>query len=301
MKRCLFVISLALLLFPSVSKTQEFDAQVKIDMQQLSSEVRDNLSDFVQQTTKYINDYKWTEENFGNDKIVCTFEIHFTSSQGSNHYIAQVFIGSTRPIHKLNKSTAVLRLKDENWEFDYTRFQALQHGNFQFNPLVSFFDFYCNIILGYDFDTWGIEEGTKYFEKAMDIINNARSAGTTGTGWEIGSENTYSRARLVDELLNTQFRSFREAAHRYHYRGLDLLFRKPEQGKKNILAALESIGNLQQKINQPSLIIKTFFETKYLEIADTFRGYADPDVFQKLEKIDPPHVQAYEKARLGQR
>jgi hypothetical protein len=118
MKRFLFVISLVLLLFPSVSKTQEFDAQVTIDMQQLSSETRDNLSDFVQQTAQYVNNYKWTQEDFGNDKIRCTFEIHFTSSQGSNHYLAQVFIGSTRPIHKLNKSTAVLRLKDENWEFD---------------------------------------------------------------------------------------------------------------------------------------------------------------------------------------
>jgi hypothetical protein len=301
MQRFFILPILVVLLSLSSSLAQEFDCDVSINTQQLSNEARDNLSDFAQQLKNYINNYKWTKEDFGQDKIKCTLEIHFQGSQGSNHFIAQLFIGSQRPIHKLNKNTAVLRLKDDNWEFDYVRSQPMQHENFQFDPLVSFIDYYCYLILGCDTDTWGSSEGTPYLEKAMEIVNKARSAGNAGQGWDVVAQNAYSRGQFVDELLNTKFQPFREAVYRYHYWGLDQLFRYPEKGKKTILAALEMIGNLQQKINQPSLIIRTFFETKYLEIADTFTGYTDMDVFQRLIVVDPSHKQAYEKARQGLR
>lgn len=299
MKRFFIPPVLIVLLSLSSSFAQEFDCDVKIDLQQLSNEARDNLSDFAQQIKNYINNYKWTKEDFGQDKLKCTFEIHFLTSQGSNHYTAQMFVGSQRPIHKQGKNTAVLRLKDDNWEFDYVRFQPLQHETFQFDPLVSFIDYYCYLILGCDADTWESSAGTPYFEKAMEIVNKARSAGNAGPGWDVVSQNVYARGQFVDELLNMQFQPFREAAYRYHYWGMDQLFKYPDKGKKTILAALEIIGNLQQKINKPSLVIKTFFETKYLEIADTFTGYTDAKVFQRLNVIDPSHQQAYEKARQG--
>ena len=299
MRRFLFVwIALIMFMFAQ-SMAQEFDCEVSINTQQLSNTARDNLSDFVQQVKNYVNNYKWTKEDFGTDRLKCTFEIHFQGSQGENHFTAQLFVGSQRPIHKLNKSTAVLRLKDDSWEFDYVRFQPLQHESFQFDPLVSLIDYYCYIILGYDFDTWGASEGTPYFEKAIDIVNKARSAGNAGQGWNIASENTYSRGQLVDELLNSKFRPFREAAYRYHYWGLDQLYKKTEKPKKTMLTALESIGNLIQKINQRSLIVKTFFDTKAPEIADTFVDFPEADVFQKLITIDPAHKQAYENARQG--
>ena len=299
MRRFLFVWIVLIMFMSAQSMAQEFDCEVSINTQQLSNTARDNLSDFVQQVKNYVNNYKWTKEDFGTDRIKCTFEIHFQGSQGENHFTAQLFVGSQRPIHKLNKNTAVLRLKDDNWEFDYVRFQPLQHENFQFDPVVSLIDYYCYIILGYDFDTWGAAEGTPYFEKAIDIVNKARSAGNAGQGWTITSGNTYSRGELVDELLNSKFRPFREAVYRYHYWGLDQLYKKTDKPKTTMLTALQSIGNLMQKINQQSLIVRTFFDTKAPEIADTFIDFPDADVFQKLITIDPAHQQAYDKARQG--
>ncbi len=282
--------------------SQEFDCEVTAEnTQQLSNESRDNLTDFAQQLKMYINNYKWTKEDFGNDKIHCKIQINFQSSQGANHFVTQVVIVSQRPIHKSNRNTAVLRLKDDNWEFDYVRFQPFNHDTQRFDPILSFIDYYCYLILGYDFDSFGLMEGTPYLEKAMDIVGKSRSSPSAGKGWDIEAQSTYTRGQFVDELLNSKFRPLREAIHTYHYKGLDLLSKNPANAKKNILSALEDIGNLQQKLSQRSFTIKAFFEAKYQEIADTFIGYADVSVFQQLTKIDPSHQQAYEKAAKERR
>ena len=297
----LSTVIFALLFFAfQMAFAQEFDCDISVNTQNLSNESRDNLSDFAQQVKQYINNYKWTDQNFGNDKIKCALQINFQSSQGANHYSTQVLIISQRPIHKSNQNTAVLRLKDDNWEFDYVRLQPFNHDNLRFDPLLSFLDYYCYIILGYDFDTFGTLEGTPYFEKAMDIVSKAGGSPTAGKGWELAQQSTYTRGQFVDELLNAKFRILREANHKYHYKGLDLLYKNSDQAKKNILSALESIGKLQEKINQRSFVIKSFFDAKFQEIADTFRGYSDTDVFKKIIKIDQSHQQTYEKAQKGQ-
>ena len=57
------------------------------------------------------------------------------------------------------------------------------------------------------------------------------------------------------------------------------------------------MGKVTAQTNQPSQVIKIFFDTKYLEIAETFRDYSDPGVFTTLMEIDPGHRQTYENAR----
>ena len=289
------LILLAALSLPLIQiDAQEFDCEVTITTQSLTAEARENLSDFVQQLKQYINNYRWTKEDFGSDKLKCTIDIFFQGVKNDNHYFAQAFVGSQRPIHKQDRNTAVLRTIDDRWEFDYIRFQPLIHDEYRFDPLLSFVDFYMYLILGYDFDTFTSGGGTAYFQKAYEIVNKARSSTGAGKGWEISSQSVYSRGTLIDELINDRFRNLREAVYKYHYRGLDLLRSKPEKAKQNILSALEGIGNLQQKINTKSISMKLFFDTKYQEIAQTFVGYPDATVYLRIAKIDPSHQSTYE-------
>lgn len=288
----LFLSIILCIVLSSFSFAQEFECEVTLNVDQLTAEGRENLSDFAQQVKQYMNNYRWTSEDFGEDKIKCNFDIQILGSPRTNHYVAKVFIGSLRPIKKQNQNTAVLRILDENWEFDYVRNQSLIHESFQFDALVSFLDYYAYIILGYDFDTWNVGGGTPYFQKALAIVNRARNA-ASGKGWESTAQGGFTRGQLVEELLNPKFQDFREAFSKYHYRGLDLLYKNPLKAKDNIATIIENIGKLQQKINTRTLIIKLFFDTKYLELAQLFGDYPTSDIFDKLSKIDPSHQQTY--------
>ncbi|MBI4546562.1 MAG: DUF4835 family protein [Ignavibacteriae bacterium] len=294
MKQCLILLT-CLFTVSALLDAQEIECKVSINVEPLNAQAKENLADFLEQVERYINSHRWLDEDLGGEKIRTSISINFQASPRDNHYIAQVFIGSSRPIYKADRSTAVARIKDDSWEFDYVRFQSLSHNEYRFDPLLSFIDFYMYLIIGYDFDTYKANDGTPYFQKALEIVNRARGAAGAGRGWEINPQSNYTRAQLVDELLNPKFRDLRDALYTYHYNGLDLLYKNPSKARKNILAALEKVGKLQNKINQPSLAIRLFFETKHLEIADTFRNDPDQTVYARLAKIDPSHQATYKE------
>ncbi|MBI3189395.1 MAG: DUF4835 family protein [Ignavibacteriales bacterium] len=280
---------------------QEIDCDVKINVEQLTAEGRENLDDFVQQVRQYINGHKWTTVDFGNLKIKCSMEISFLGVNESKRYTAQAFIGSQRPIHKSNRNTATVRILDDKWEFEYVRSQSMIHDEFRFDPLLSFIDYYIYVILGYDFDSYKYDDGKPYFEKAVDLVNKARGGVGAGKGWESTSQNIYSRGQFIDEILNPNYRDIRKAFYTYHYNGLDLLESKHQKAQSNILSALESIGKLREKINQQTLLMRLFFDTKYQEIAETFMDYPDRSVYEKFAKIDQSHQKTYEEYALKPR
>ncbi|HTK81770.1 MAG TPA: DUF4835 family protein [Bacteroidota bacterium] len=295
----LALLALFLFLFSFVAFTQELDCDITLDMQGLpSSEARDNLVDFISQLKTYMNTQRWTKDGIeGDEKIRCTINIQFQGSPGDNQYAAKAFIGSQRPVFKAGRSTAVTRILDDKWTFQYIRGQSLTHDEYRFDALLSFMDFYAYVILGYDFDSYKSGDGTQFFQKAMDIVNKARSSAGAGNGWDVATRGAYSRAQLIEELLNPKYQDLREASFKYHYRGLDLLYKDPVKGRKVMLTALEKVGKLRDKVNEPSLVMKIFFDTKYQEIAETFSVDTTPGVFEKLIAIDPSHQHDYEVAR----
>ena len=290
------ILILAIIFIAAAASAQEIECNLSLNIQALTtSEARENINDFAAQLKDYINSYRWTNEDYGNEKVKCAITISFQGANGNNHYIAQVIVGSQRSVLKSERNTPVIRLRDDNWEFDYIHNQSLQHITSRFDPLLSFIDYYMYIILGYDADTYTQNGGTPFFQKAQDIVNIARGASSNSPGWEQTQKTLYSRAQLVDELLDANFHDFRKAFFNYHYRGLDSLYTSSSRPYKRILSALSSIKNLSEKINQSSLVIKTFFDTKYLEIAETFLQYNNAEAFKKLVTIDPAHQKTYDE------
>jgi hypothetical protein len=293
MKLSFVVVILLILLAPFPTSAQELDCSVTFtNIETLPAEARDNISDFIPQVEEYMNSYHWTNVDFGDDRIRCTINISFLGAPRNNHYVVKAFIGSQRPVRHTDRNTAMIRLMDDAWEFDYVRNQSLTHADYRFDPLLSFLDFYAYVILGYDFDSYKADDGTPYFQKALDIANRARGA-SAGKGWQISSQSIYSRGQLIDDLLNAKYDDVRDAVYRYHARGLDLMYKDSLKAMKNILSSLEKIGKLREKINSSILIATIFFDTKYLEIADVFVNYPDPSVYETLMKADPNHQQTY--------
>jgi hypothetical protein len=291
-------VLLVFALFASAA-AQELNCVVTVSTENIPSGQRDYLKGFGADVEKYLNNNKWTDEDLGGERIDCTMSIFFLAAAGENRYTAQVVVGSQRPVYvgndKSGKNTQVLRISDEKWEFSYVPNQQMIKDEFRFDPLTDFLDFYAYLIIGLDLETYNELSGSRYLQKALNICNQA-NATSYGKDWQ-SSAGTYSRFSLLDELMNMKYQQFRLAFYSYHFEGLDLLSTEQQKGLDNILKAVESIAELRQKQNPRSILVRTFFDSKYLEIADVFLAWPDRGVYDRLIAADPGHQGTYDDYR----
>lgn len=276
----------------------QIECDVTVNLEQVSA-AQDKLQNFERDIESYINSQKWSSQDLGGEKIKCTMNIFFTSADG-NSFKAQAFIGSSRPIfvgkNPSQRQTPMLRIFDDKWDFVYVQGQPLYRNETQYDPLTDFLDFYMYVIMGFDFDSYEKLSGTQYFRKAYTLCSQAPSS---ASGWDRGTGSSYSKYSFTEELLNPTNQPFREGWHSYHFRGLDLLATKPEKGFENMLVLVNNIKSLKQNSNPRALLFKLFFDTKYGELAEVFKGYNDKAVYQTLIAIDQAHQTTYEDAAAG--
>jgi hypothetical protein len=281
-----------LLLLASVQLfAQMVDCTIKVNYDAVSSTNKDQLRDFASDLKDYVNNYQWGAENVP-DKVKCALDVFIQRVSGENTYTAQVFVGSQRPIWGSKKSSVVLRLMDDAWQFTYIKGRPINHNSYTYNDLTSFLDFYMYLIVGYDSDTYEKLGGAGMFHKAADIANLGRSSGDPG--WQPVTSG-YSRLNLINELLSPAYEHVRIASWNYHYSGLDSLAFAPEKAYKNILSAIEIIGKVKRLSDPRNQVIKIFFDTKYMELADLFVNNPDKSVYNTLATVDPAHLKTYEE------
>jgi hypothetical protein len=288
---------LLLVTVSSPAQAQQVDCTVQVNFEAVAGSHRELLVDFQTHVSEYLNNYSWGPDNL-DERVKCTMSIFIRGATGENSYSAQAFVGSQRPIFGSERSTAVLRLFDESWEFVYVKTQPLQHDPYTFNDLTSFLDFYMYLVIGFDYDTYEAMSGTRYFQKAADIASRGSSSGRRG--WQ-QTKTSYSRLQLTEELLNPKFVPVRQASYSYHFNGLDSLSANQRRGQENILAALQSIANVRRTVDPRNILIRSFFETKYMEIAEVFLTYPDRSVYARITTIDPSHQTTYEEYRNKRR
>ncbi len=293
MLRALLLSFIILQASTSFIVAQQLQCEIRVNYESIPSTHKDLLVDFESHIRDYLNKYNWGNDNL-DEPIRCTMDIFMQNVVGENRYSAQVFIGSSRPIYNGNQTSAVLRLKDDVWEFTYVKSRPINHTPYTFNDLASFLDFYAYLIIGYDYDTYDNLNGTPHFQKAADIASLGRSAGAKG--WQPVASG-FSRLQLIEEILNARFAPVRSASYIYHFTGLDSLATAPDQAYRNILEAIRMIGDVKRTADARNQIIRVFFDTKYKELAELFMGYSDPKVYFDLSTIDPTHQTTYEEYR----
>ncbi|MGA9119629.1 MAG: DUF4835 family protein [Bacteroidota bacterium] len=283
----------AALLVGSVSPllAQGIQCTVNVNYQSVASSNKDQLVDLSTDIRDYINNYQWGADNIP-DKITCTIDIFVQQATGENSYMAQAFIGSQRSIYKSNKGSAVLRLKDDSWEFTYVRGRPLNHNPLVFNDLTSFLDFYMNLVVAYDADTYDLMGGSPYFQRASDVSRLGRTTGQKG--WQ-PTTTGYNRSQFIDDIMLPNCQPLRQASYLYHFGGLDSLAIDPVRGRENVARAIDLIGAVRNRVEPRNLAIRAFFEAKYQEIAEIFANDPDRSIYQKLSLIDPNHQKTYDQ------
>lgn len=280
----------------STAHAQEFNCDVTINTERLEGNSFGYLNNFGQVIKDYINDYKWSEQDFEEEeRIVCQIQIAFITGTSDFTFSAEVVFQMQRPIYNTISNSTTLLLNDDTWQFDYPEGRTLVHDDLQFDALTSFIDFYMYLLLGYDFDTFSEGGGDPYYTEAQNILNLAQSS--SAIGWTRATNNRRNRNVLISDLNSSSYDSFRSALYQYHRQGLDRFVDNPKEARENILQALKSIRELKRR-SSSNFIFDIFFDSKFREIAAAFVN-AETDIrleaYDVLRETDQGHLGEYEK------
>ncbi|MCU0441602.1 MAG: DUF4835 family protein [Bacteroidia bacterium] len=249
---------------------------------------------------EFVTNAKWTNEKVQpNERIDMNIQIVLSQYDVStNFFKGTMQIVSRRPVYGSGYNTPVFNFLDENIEFNFQEFQPMNFNENSFtNNLTSLLAFYAYYVIGLDFDTFGSLGGTPYYNKALQVANNAQPTGIAG--WQPFERNLRSRFNLVDNVLNDRFKPFRDAYYKYHRQGLDLMYKEPEAARKQIYASLELMQKLF-KIAPNTVILIVFFEAKSDELISIYKNAPateKPKVISILSEMNVVNASKYEKIR----
>jgi hypothetical protein len=299
MQRLAILLPLLMLLTVLTAAAQELNCVVTVNTDNLQSDQQGYVANFGSDVEQYLNNNHWTGEDAQRGRIDCSLTIYFLSGTEDGQYAARIVVTSQRPIYvgseKSDRDTQVLQIADVKWNFHYVGGQPMIKDEYAFDPLTDVLDFYAYLIVGMDAETYTELSGSQYFQRALGFCSQAMTT-SFADDWQSG-EGVYGRCRLVNELLNAPYQQFRPAFTSYHFDGLDLLGTDQQKGLDNMLLAVESIARVRREKNPVSILVRTFFDAKYIEIANVFQAWPDRGVYDRLIAADPDHESTYEAYR----
>jgi hypothetical protein len=158
--------------------------------------------------------------------------------------------------------------------------------------------YYLNIILGLDFDSYGLRSGAEFFQKAEKIVNNAQNA--TERGWRSGeSTSRKNRYWLINNILDEDYAPVREFIYKYHRLGLDMLYDKLVEGRENAAGSLVLLQDVFKNRPDPFMhFLQVILDAKSDEFVSLFQEATEDEkrrVLLILNLIDPTHTEKYRK------
>jgi hypothetical protein len=282
--------------FIEVGLSQELSCKVTVNMDKLQSAAKDPLTGFQKLVEDYLNKTKFTSETWEGGRIECSMDILLQTADQPN-YTAQVIVSSQRPLYHSPQNSLMLNINDGSWKFIYQKDQPLNPNQSVYDPITSFMDYYVNVIIGLDADSYDKLNGTRYFTKALDLVNLGATSAFSD-GWQ-NSSASFSRRGLVEDLMSEKYRPFREAFYEYHYNGLDVFNWNQDIAIRNMAKLVDAIDNIRAKGDINTVLMKVFFDSKSGEMAERFKVYPNRDIYKTLKKIDPAHAKKYDDALIG--
>jgi hypothetical protein len=274
---------------------------VKINDQQVQITDKTIFRNLEQRLQEFINNTKWTNEQIVNqERIELNIEIIVSNyDQNTYEFAASAIIQSRRPVFGSNYNTTLFSFNDENWDFKYQEQDRLEYQEGQYlGDLSALMSFYAYYVLALDFDSFSLEGGTPYFNKAFQIANLAQQS-SGRAGWKPFEKTVRTRYNLIDNILNERFRPLRNAYYLYHRKALDQFAKDPFAARKQIMASLEQVKKVF-KISPNTVMLLVFFEAKSDELVNIFKGAEDiekPKAIELLSEINIANISKYEKIK----
>ncbi|HEY9047306.1 MAG TPA: DUF4835 family protein [Ohtaekwangia sp.] len=290
-----------ILLCTSVAaQAQELSCTVSINATQVQTSDRNVFRDLKTAIEQFMNTRKWTNDSYKSyEKIKCNILITITSmSVGTSigSFEASVQIQSARPVYNTNYSTLAFNFADRDWQFEYVESLPLEYNDNTYTTnLTSMLALYAYMIIGVDYDSFSELGGTPYFQKALQVVNNAQSSNRPG--WQ-SLQGNRTRYWIVENYNNPQMTDLRKAMYAYHRLALDTFDKDPDKSRDIILKGLKDIKKVRD-VNPTAVIIVSFFDAKGKELVNIFSSgnlQVRREAYDVIKTIDPSSNRAnYDK------
>jgi len=267
---------------------QELNFKVTVNADQIQTTDRNVFKDMERSFANFLNSRKWTQDSYKNyERINCAIFLNISKMPSIGNFIASAQITAARPVYGSNYETVLLNFADREWEFEYIESLPLEYNdNAYMTNLTSMLAFYAYMVLGFDYDSFGEMGGNPYFQKALQVVNNAQSSNRPG--WEALGSNR-SRYALLENVNNPQMVELRKNSYRYHRLALDTYAKNPDDARAVILEVLRNIKKAWT-INPSSVFIVTFFDAKATELVNVFSEgnlTVRREAYDILTSVDP--------------
>lgn len=296
MIRKLLLIPL-LILFSRGVFSQELFCNVQIQYQQVGGIDPSVFESMEKAIFEFLNTRKWSNYNFQlEERIECTMILTINNAvQGGDEFNGTLNIVLQRPVFGTDYKSVIINLVDNDIQFKYSPYQAMEYNDDTFNDnLTQILAFYAYLLLGLDFDTFSLFGGTPMLERANGVVSAAQN--TNFKGWQI-FEGPRNRAQLIENLLNSSYRSLRTLLYEYHRKGLDVMTEDIDGGRQQIGGTLKNLESVYEK--RPNLyFLQVVLEAKRQEIIDIFSEASPAEkvaMLNIMKEVDPPNGTRYEQ------
>jgi hypothetical protein len=248
--------------------------------------------------TEFMNNTAWTSYKFGNnERIECNLLFNLTEMKGNDQFLGTLQIQARRPVFNSSYNTVILNYIDNDLDFRYVEFQPLEFSETShLSGLTSILAFYAYVVLGINFDSFGLLSGTEMFQRAEKIVNNAQNA--VEKGWR-AAESTSRRNRywLVNSILNADYKPVRDFIYNYHRLGLDQMYDKTFEARNIMMESLVLLQEVYRNRPDPFMFyLQVMLDAKSDEFVNVFKEATDEEkrrVLAILNQIDPTHKEKY--------
>ncbi len=301
--KILILFSLIFLHFQK-ARSQEFQANVTVLSNRISTTVNKQIFTTLQSALyNFINGKKWTNVAFNqNEKIQCSFLLNLSGATDNNTYTASLTVQAARPIFNTSYQSALMNYMDESVTFKYIQYQDMDFNENRVGGtdpltanLTAVFAYYAYVILGLNFDSYGLRGGDMYYLKAQNIINNAPETNAIN-GWK-PFDGLRNRYWLVENLINPKYNPIHDAMYGYYRQGMDQMFDHEADARIAVMNSLISMNTINNEF--PNIMfMQFFFQGKGTEIGNVFK-HGTPDEKSRaldiLSRIDVSNLNQYKQ------
>lgn len=294
-------ITLSLLLFFAFFfnrvQAQELNCNLQVNISQIQTSDKKIFETLQKSLYQFVNGRRWSNFNIAQaEKVECGITLNIQERDIQSNVIkATLSVQARRPVYNSSYGTSTINFVDRDFTFVYSEFDPLDYSDNNVGTnLTATIAYYCYMILGIHFDSFGLGGGRLFFEKAQNVVNLAQ--GFSEQGWKSNETKELNRYWLADSFNNGNYQVIHTIIYEYTRLGLDNMYDNPELARKNIMIALERVKELNQlKSSLPCKQI--FMESKVEEIVNIFSPVGNPEkqkVIGILTDIDPSNMSKYQ-------
>lgn len=290
---------LAIALMPLLVSAQELNCTVEVNAQKIEGGSKSVFQTLQEAMTEYMNETKFSNATFANnEKLDC--RLFLTVSEYTDDRITgDLQVQLSRPVFNATYTTTLFNFKDNRISFEYREGEPIifNETNIE-NNLTAILNYYAYLFLAIDFDSFSLQGGQPFYERAESIVQAAQSLGEVG--WK-AFEDPKNRNGVLSSYTSPSTSVIRQLLYNYHRKGLDEMATSPDKGRVAITESIKAIETIY-KADPMSSALSIFRDSKMDEIVNIYSKAPQTEretVYKLLQPIYPAENDRLQKIRKG--